>query len=215
MNLSYNTAHRTVPLFYLIRHAETDLNVSRTIQWPHTPLNTQGQWQANRLAAALRDKHIGRIISSDYLRARETAECLSHGTTAPISIDIRLRERHFGTLRGESWPLSWKQFDSDDFEPPGGESQPNFQNRVKAAWESLEHHISQAEHSIAIVTHGLVCRTVAQNNLTWSEQSEPPRFSNTSITVIGGAAPWNVIEGPTNDHLKENYQYATLCTHCP
>ncbi len=185
MDLPYNTAHRNVPLFYLIRHAETDLNASRTIQWPQTPLNPQGRWQANRVAAA------------------------------PVSIDVRLRERHFGRLRGTSWPPSWHQFDSDDLEPLGGESQPVFRKRITAAWKPLEENIGQAEGSITIVTHGLVCRTLAHNDLTWTEQSDPPRFSNTSITVIGGATPWHVIQGPTDDHLKEDYQHATLRTHCP
>ena len=204
-----------MPLFYLIRHAETDLNASRTIQWPQTPLNPQGRWQANRVAAALRNKNIGRIISSDYLWARETAEEIHRITAAPVSIDVRLRERHFGRLRGTSWPPSWHQFDSDDLEPLGGESQPVFRKRITAAWKPLEENIGQAEGSITIVTHGLVCRTLAHNDLTWTEQSDPPRFSNTSITVIGGATPWHVIQGPTDDHLKEDYQHATLRTHCP
>ena len=215
MDLPYNTAHRNVPLFYLIRPAETDLNASRTIQWPQTPLNPQGRWQANRVAAALRNKNIGRIISSDYLWARETAEEIHRITAAPVSIDVRLRERHFGRLRGTSWPPSWHQFDSDDLEPLGGESQPVFRKRITAAWKPLEENIGQAEGSITIVTHGLVCRTLAHNDLTWTEQSDPPRFSNTSITVIGGATPWHVIQGPTDDHLKEDYQHATLRTHCP
>ena len=204
-----------MPFFYLIRHGETDLNASRTIQWPQTPLNPQGRWQANRVAAALQDKNIGCIISSDYVRARETAEQIHRITTAPMSLDTRLRERHFGKLRGTSWPPSWHQFDSDEFEPPGGESQPVFRKRVTMAWHALQENLTQAERSIAIVTHGLVCRTLAQNHLTWSEHSAPPRFSNTSITVIGGAAPWHVLQGPTDDHLKENYRYATLRTHRP
>ena len=78
-----------MPLFYLIRHGETDLNASRTIQWPQTPLNPQGRWQANRVAAALQDKNIGYIISSDYVRARETAEQIHRITTAPMSLDTR------------------------------------------------------------------------------------------------------------------------------
>ena len=175
-----------MPFFYLIRHGETDLNASRTIQWPQTPLNPQGRWQANRVAAALQDKNIGYIISSDYVRARETAEQIHRITTAPMSLDTRLRERHFGKLRGTSWPPSWHQFDSDEFEPPGGESQPVFRKRVTMAWPALQENLTQAERSIAIVTHGLVCRTLAQNHLTWSEHSAPPRFSNTSITVIRG-----------------------------
>ncbi len=215
MDLSYNTAHRNVPLFYLIRHAETDLNAFRTIQWPQTPLNPPGRWQANRVAAALQNKNIGRIISSDDLRARETAEEIHRITAAPVSIDVRLRERHFGRLRGTSWPPSWHQFDSDDLEPLDGESQPVFRKRITATWKPLEENIGQAEGSIAIVTHGLVCRTLVHNHLTWTDQSDPPRFSNTSIAVIGGATPWHVIQGPTDDHLKEDYQHATLRTHCP
>jgi len=204
-----------VPLFYLIRHGETDLNASRTIQWPQTPLNPQGRWQATRVAAALRNKNIGCIISSDYARARETAEQIHRISAASLSIDIRLRERHFGRLRGTSWPHDWQQFDSDEFEPPGGESLPVFRKRVTAAWKALQETLEQTERSIAIVTHGLVCRTLAQHHLTWSGHSVRQRFSNTSITVIEGAAPWHVIQGPTADHLKEKDQHATIRTYCP
>ena len=191
-----------MPRLYLIRHAETDLNALRTIQWPDTPLNAQGLWQATRMAHVLRDHRIGDIVSSDHRRARETAERLSETAGARVSTSVRLRERHFGALRGTAWPPTWDQFDSDDFAPPGGESGHAFHRRVDEAWSWLQFRIDASERALAVVTHGLFCRALVRRHLDWPDRPEAPRFSNASITIVDGAPPWRVLQVPNDDHLK-------------
>lgn len=214
--LSYNTADSTVARLYLIRHAETDLNASRIIQWPETPLNARGLWQATQIAQTLRGHRIDTIISSDYVRARVTAARLGETIGAHVSLDTRLREWHLGTLRGTPWPEAWDQFDNDTYTPPGGESGHTFHRRVDQVWQWLQSRIDGSDRPLAIVTHGLFCRALARRHLTWPGHANPPRFSNASITIVDGMAPWRILQ-VANDKIwglknnKEN-NYASLCT---
>src|SRR5262245_53202123 len=63
-------------VFYIIRHGETDWNLSGRWQGhADVPLNALGRAQAQRLAERLRreDTRLDSIYSSDLLRAWETA----------------------------------------------------------------------------------------------------------------------------------------------
>jgi probable phosphoglycerate mutase len=46
---------------------------------------------------------------------------------------------------------------------------------------------------LAVVTHGLVCRVLAERHLLLSDgQLAPERWENTSVTIAAGGAPWPV-----------------------
>ena len=119
---------------FLIRHGETIGNASRVVQHPTDPLSPRGVAQAERLARRLAREGVARIVSSDYARARTTAECLRRETGAPLSFEPLLQERSFGDLRGR--PYAEIDFDmfGPDYEPPNGESWPVFHARVDRAW---------------------------------------------------------------------------------
>ena len=83
----------------LVRHGETDWNVTRRWQGhSDTPLNEVGRDQARRLAAELDGVDV--VYSSDLARARETAEILADAVGAEVQVDPRLRERGFGAWEG-------------------------------------------------------------------------------------------------------------------
>ena len=107
---------------YLIRHAETTLNASRVVQFPDTPLNRRGRWQADRLAARLHGDGVTHVVSSDYVRARATAERISAVTNATLSLDAQLRERDLGDLRGRPYAEVREQVWGEGFDPPRGET---------------------------------------------------------------------------------------------
>ena len=69
---------------YLIRHGETVGNAARIVQRPDSPLSPRGLEQAERLARRLASAGIGRIVSSDRVRALATAERLQRVTGAPL-----------------------------------------------------------------------------------------------------------------------------------
>lgn len=81
-----------VKQIYFIRHGETGKNRKYKNQGPEEPLNERGRAQAAALADFLRDKQIDTIITSDYVRARQTADILAETLNLTLVVDQSLRE---------------------------------------------------------------------------------------------------------------------------
>ena len=89
-------------MIYLVRHGQTDWNLERRIQGPEIPLNETGKNEARICAQKLVSVGIERIISSDILRARQTANIINEFLSVPVDTDERLREAQWGDLRGKT-----------------------------------------------------------------------------------------------------------------
>ena len=179
---------------FLIRHGETEGNALRVVQHPHIPLSPRGIAQAERLARRLACEGIAQIVSSDYARAMMTAEHLQRATGVPLAIEPLLRERNFGDLRGTPYAeLGFDMF-ALEYAPPNGETWPMFHERVDRAWERVQElAASTTRGSLAVVTHGLVCRSLAARHLILrSGDAVPERWENTSLTIVDWPAPWRV-----------------------
>ena len=178
---------------FLIRHGETLGNASRTVQLPGNPLSPRGVAQAERLARRLQAEGIAAILSSDFARAATTAEHLQRVTDAPISLSPLLQERSFGDLRGTPYAeLGFDMF-APDYAPPNGETWEVFHARVDRAWVFVQNAAAAAGGHLAVVTHGLVCRSLAARHLILPVGQEVPvRWENTALTVIDHPAPWRV-----------------------
>ena len=177
----------------LVRHGRTDGNARRVVQHPETPLSAEGEAQAQRLAARLAGERIGAIVSSDYARALATAEALRRVCGAPLEVDTGLRERHFGALRGRAYA----DFDFDPFAveytPPGGESWQDLHDRVDRVWERVCARANALDGDLVVVTHGLVCHSLASRRLALrSAAPTPGGFGNASLTVIEPEPPFAV-----------------------
>jgi broad specificity phosphatase PhoE len=187
----YSLAVRSI---FLIRHGETVGNASRVVQHPEDPLSPRGVAQAERLARRLAGEGVTAIVSSDFARARTTAETLQRLTGAPLVFEPLLQERNFGDLRGT--PYSEIGFDMFglDYAPPNGESWPVFHARVDRAWTRVQEHLAATTGGhLAVVTHGLVCRSLAARHLCLPEGvTAPERWENTSLTIIEPPSPWRV-----------------------
>ena len=178
---------------FLIRHGETEGNALRIVQRPDIPLSPRGVMQAERLARRLASLGIVRIVSSDYARAAATAEHLRRATGAPLCFEPLLQERNFGDLRGR--PYSELGFDmfEPDYAPPNGETWPVFHERVDRAWARVQALAADSGGNLAVVTHGLVCRSLAARHLILPQgESAPERWENTSLTIVDWPAPWRV-----------------------
>ena len=179
---------------FLIRHGETEGNALRIVQHPHVPLSPRGLVQAERLARRLATEGIARIVASDYARAVATAEHLQRATGAPLVIEPLLRERNFGDLRGRPYAeLGFDMFEPD-YAPPNGETWPMFHERVDRAWAKVQElAAATSDGSLAVVTHGLVCRSLAARHLILGDGVvAPERWENTSLTIVDCPAPWRV-----------------------
>jgi broad specificity phosphatase PhoE len=178
---------------FVIRHGETEGNAARIVQLPDAALSPRGIAQAERLARRLAAEEIALILSSDLPRAMTTAEHVRRATGAPIVFDPLLQERNFGAIRGT--PYSELGFDlfAPDLDPPEGESWPVFHARVDRAWEAIQARAVEARGPLAVITHGLVCRSLAARHVVLPDGLvAPERWENTSVTIVDGPTPWRV-----------------------
>jgi len=188
---------------HLVRHGETAANAARVFQLPETPLSERGIDQAERLAARLAGRGISLVLASDFARAIMTAERLAAATSAPVELEPLLQERNFGALRGRPYAELGPRAFAPDYEPPGGESWPVFEARVDLAWERIRAVAEGCEGSLAVVTHGLVCFSLASRHLMLPPGADPRRgFANTSLTSIEGAPPFAVTLLACTAHLE-------------
>jgi probable phosphoglycerate mutase len=181
------------PRILLIRHGETVGNASRIVQRPDSPLSPRGVAQAERLARQLAGEGVARIVSSDLARAATTAERVWRATGAPLVFDPLLQERNFGDLRGIAYDDLGVDMFAEGYEPPNGESWPVFHARVDRAWAAVQALAASTDGSLAVVTHGLVCRSLTAHHLRLPDGAvAPERWENTSLTIIECPAPWPV-----------------------
>jgi broad specificity phosphatase PhoE len=188
---------------YLLRHAETPGNAARVVQTPDTPLSPRGIDQARRLAKRLSESGIVRILASDLTRATMTAEPVRTATGAALDLDPLLQERNFGAVRGTPYAQLKVDLFAPDFAPPEGETWPAFHARVDRAWAGVCAAAARTDGHLAVVTHGLVCLSLATRHLTLPGDAEPEftGFPNTSLTIVDAEAPHRVTLFNCTAHL--------------
>jgi probable phosphoglycerate mutase len=189
-------------MLLIARHGETPLNAARVLQLPDTPLSARGLAQAERLADRLAALGVARILTSDYARARMTAERVSARVGVALELEPLLRERNFGHIRGRPYAELPPDLFGPSFEPPGGETWSDFHARVAAAWQLVERAARETSGNVAVLTHGLVCRVFLDRHLGRAAAAEVPRsWGNTSLTIAESVRPWMVRELNCTAHL--------------
>jgi broad specificity phosphatase PhoE len=189
---------------FLIRHGETAGNAARIVQKPDVPLSPRGEAQAEALARRLAGDGIARILSSDLMRAVATAERVRAATGAPLAFDPLLQERNFGDVRGTPYDMLGFDLFEPAYAPPNGETWEVFHARVDRAWERMRSLAAGTTGTLAVVTHGLVCRSIAARHVTLGEgMVVPEKWENTSVTIVDAEAPWRVSVLNCIAHLDE------------
>ncbi len=162
------------PLFYFVRHGETDWNAERRLQGQlDIALNDIGRRQSAQCGSTLRGLIAARrkapadfaFISSPLSRARETMEILRGGLDLPrdgYAIEPRLAELSFGRWEGltyaevralDSAALAVRERDKWNFTTPDGESYAGLLARVRA-WHT------GVTGDIIVAAHGGVARAL-------------------------------------------------------
>ncbi len=188
----------------LIRHGETALNAARIVQFPDTALSERGREQAMRLAKHLNRFPVRAILSSDYARARMTAEAIREETGLAITLHSGLRERNFGAYRGRPHDELPSAFRFDGAAPPQGESITAFDARVETTWSEVTEFARAVKGDTAVVTHGLVCRSIVERLVDNGQGAErtPTMWGNTAFTVLEPGERWRVSLLASTRHLK-------------
>jgi len=131
-----------------------------------------------------------------------TAQCIGAVTDAPIELRTDLQERCYGDIRGLSYDDVGAHILAPNYEPPGGESWDVFHARVTRAWTRII--ASGSDGNLAVVTHGLVCHSLALHHLTLpADVVAPLSWGNASLTVIEDEPPWSVSVLNCSAHLKD------------
>ncbi len=177
----------------VVRHGETDWNVSRQLQGrQNSKLTTNGLKQTQLTAEALKGIAFDALYTSDLKRALETTEIINQYHNLEIQIDKSLAERNFGVMEGltseelqEKYPEIYSNYlaRKEDFQIPGGESLNSFMDRVKQSLENII-RVHEGRH-ILIITHGGVLDCIIRILFDYP-LSAPRRFSiyNASINRI-------------------------------
>ncbi|MDT4973237.1 MAG: glucosyl-3-phosphoglycerate phosphatase, partial [Pseudonocardiales bacterium] len=86
---------------FLLRHGRTSWNAERRFQGQaDPPLDDVGRAQAYEVAALVAALSPGVLVSSDAMRAVQTADPIAEITGLEVLVDARLRERSLGHWEG-------------------------------------------------------------------------------------------------------------------
>lgn len=166
----------------LIRHGTTEWNLVGRLQGQNDiPLNEAGRWQAQALGRRLESERWDLIVTSDLVRARETAELIADiAGIGPVRLEPRLRERTHGRLDGTTqqervalWGDGWAELDH------GVESDERLYARGIECLDQL--YAEHANKRILVVTHGAFIAVLLAGML-----AEMPEgyIRNTSLTLV-------------------------------
>ena len=148
---------------YLVRHGEAVSNRElRFGGWSAAALTERGVRQAEAAGRALARRSPTAIVSSDLVRARQTAAAIAAATGLGVELDADLRERSVGVFDGLAfteaearYPEAWKRLIARDPDavPEGGETVDAVFERVGRALDRIvERH---AGGRVVVVSHGI------------------------------------------------------------
>lgn len=187
-----------------VRHGITDWNIQRIAQGSSDiPLNETGREQARAIAGRLaQEEPWDVIISSDLIRARETAETIAAELGMPIDeIDPRIRELSGGLIEGtteadriERWGSDWREQDLQREPLSAG-----IKRSAEAIQEAMEKYPGQR---ILMVSHGGLIGLALKNLLP--DRFEKIVLNNTSITILENVeSKWECTLYNCTKHLPE------------
>lgn len=154
-----------------IRHATTPWNREMRLQGHvDTSIDDGGREETVALVKKLEEHDIEKIISSDLLRAVETARIIGDAFNLPIITDPRLRECSFGELEGLTQKEAFKKYGSVtqkegyddstfyDFSIFGGESRDDVLSRHQEFLDELQE--KDESENLLLVGHGTGLNTL-------------------------------------------------------
>lgn len=199
-------AIKAIKTIYFVRHGQTVANISGQIQGPDDPLNERGIMQAQILSERISDFNFDKIITSDYIRARATAEVIQKVSTVPLEFSEYFREyrrpsEFWGRVpKDEQEILDVYQVINDNFFDPHWHhsDEENFFDLKARGEKALRHLLNQPEDKILVVTHGNFLRCLLGLILRGDQYSPQDyldieatfELNNTSITVAEYKYHW-------------------------
>ncbi|SNS50831.1 probable phosphoglycerate mutase [Micrococcales bacterium KH10] len=210
----------------LLRHGRTAYNAQGRLQGQiDIPLDRIGTWQAVEGARALAASfEADLVVTSDLVRARQTADEYTRLIGGSAIVDERLRERGFGIWEGKSgeelaagWPEEfalWRK----GIDSPGVGAEPRDVAAARVAEAVLDYAAQVRDGGVlVVVSHGAAISSAVShilgldpltwrgltglNNVHWAqlERSKPganPSWRLTGFNVGPGLPPDHWASGP-------------------
>ena len=143
----------------LIRHGESAGNRDRVFtRTPEVPLTDAGRAQVLRAAELVAARYLPvAVVSSPFLRARQTAAILAERLALAVRVEKDLREQSFGELAGQPYAALRDASDYDParywlWRPPGGETLVEVAARAGAALDRVA--AGAPGNDVVVVSHG-------------------------------------------------------------
>jgi broad specificity phosphatase PhoE len=167
----------TAPLtLLLVRHGQSEWNAAGLMQGQtqDVPLTDLGHQQAATAARELTLLRPGALISSDLLRAVQTAEHCARSTGLRFTTSSALREQGYGVLEGRPSRDLWDVVDWTDphWSAEGGESLAELHGRVETYLKQLV--ADPPADVVALVTHGDTIRAAEAVAAGLGPEAMPP-----------------------------------------
>ncbi|MBU3645650.1 MAG: histidine phosphatase family protein [Candidatus Nanopelagicaceae bacterium] len=186
----------------LWRHGQTNWNIENRFQGhSDIPLNEVGIAQAERAAPLLLNLQPDKIVSSDLIRAQQTASALAKLAKLEIQIDAGLRETNGGKWEGktgaENRAEDYERFvtwlDGDD--APAGETGERRSEIAERAVSAITRALNPDVSTLIVVTHGGTARCILGKMLD---------MPMNQWSALGGLsnASWSILE---NGHHRDGW----------
>lgn len=208
---------------YLIRHGESEGNISNFYQPLDSPLSQKGKEQAEFIAKRVSHLPIDVIIASPLQRAKETADIVSRKLKIEVEFSELFVERKKPTgLSGqphddpEAKKLSDEWSESLFVSGTRAKDGENFDDIKDRAIQALDFLAKRPEKNILIVTHGFFMRTMAACVLFGAELTgemfrlldSKIRTKNTGLSIFKyneevKDLPWQLWVWNDHAHLAE------------
>jgi glucosyl-3-phosphoglycerate phosphatase len=164
-----------VRLLLLARHGQSLFNVDRVVNGDPAldrGLSPLGCQEGEKLGLQLAGVALDLCVTSEFKRARQTAELALGGRQVPHEVDPELNDIRVGDLEGRTLDdyRGWKQEHTRADRMPGGESLDEAARRYADAFERL---LGRAEETILCVCHEIPVR-YAVNAAGGSDQLDGP-----------------------------------------
>jgi len=148
---------------FLVRHGESEWNLEGRLQGQtsNIPLTALGREQAHHTAAQLANSGAQIIVSSDLLRAVETARIIARNLSIPLQLESDLREQSLGIFEGRLAIEAHREINDTDWfdpkwRPAGGESLEDVYIRLERLFRKLQQELPGGQ--VIVVTHGDAAR---------------------------------------------------------
>ena len=189
----------------LVRHGESEGNITQSLQGRDDPLTARGREQAGRIAAHLaRRGDIHTIYASPLARALETSRIIGAAIGREPQLREGLAEIDVGDARGmrfkdwtEQFPEEARRFHTEgvSYTFPGGESARQLGVRVATELERIIAAHRHDDGAVVVVSHGgalawAVGYLLREPTDTWPSH----QFDNCSLTEV--AIPADATQAP-------------------